>query len=185
MRLQGPFTTLLLVLVGLFLAASSSLSLPLGFGVAEFWLGIAVVVGGSIWFGGWGVIAAALFPFLSSLLIQLDLPHSLMVIPGNLLEGLIPAYAFRAAAADPALRDARSVRIYVLWAILIPSIVGGVVTSGLWILLDDADWQTVATLGFDWAVSNSLILMVVGFPLLYLVTPLLRDRHWLVTGWWN
>jgi len=185
LRLQGAFITLILVLVGLFLAASSSLGLPLGYGVPEFWLGIVVLVGGSIWFGGWGVIAAALFPFLSSLLIQLDLVHSLAVIPGNVLEGLIPAYAFRSMAADPALRDARSVRVYVLWSTLIPSLLGGLVTSSLWILIGDADWHTVALLGFDWAVSNSVVLIVVGFPMLYILTPHLRERHWLVRGWWS
>jgi hypothetical protein len=183
--LKGPIATLALILLGLFLAASSSLSLPLGFGVAEFWLGIAVVVGGSLWFGAWGVIAAAVFPFISSLLIGLDLSHSLAVVPANLLEGLIPAMMFRSRGADPALRDAGSVRLYVLWAVIFPSILGALITAGAWIALGDAEWQTFALLGFDWAVSNSLVLIVVGFPLLYLLTPVLRERGLLISGWWR
>jgi hypothetical protein len=183
--LKGPLITGALILLGLVLAASSSLSLPLGFGVAEFWLGIAVVVGGSLWFGGWGVIAAALFPFLSSLLIGLDLPQSLAVIPANLLEGLIPALMFRRAGADFGLRDARSVRLYVVWAVIVPSLLGAMITAGIWTALGDAEWQTFALLGFDWAVSNSLVLIVVGFPLIYLLTPILRERGLLVSGWWR
>lgn len=185
MRLKGPAATLGLTVVGLALAASSSLSLPLGFGVAEFWLGIAVVVGGSLWFGAWGVIAAALFPFLSSLLIGLDLPHSLAVIPANLLEGLIPALAFRLTAADPALHDSRSVWIYALWAVVIPSVLGALFTAGAWIALGEVEWRTFALLGFDWAVSNSLVLIVIGFPLIYLLTPILRERGLLISGWWR
>ena len=185
MGVKGPLSTVILILVGLVLAASSSLSLPLGFGVAEFWLGIAVVVGGSLWFGGWGVIAAVVFPFVSSLLIGLDLLHSLAVIPANFLEGLIPVVMFHQTGADAALRDARSVKVYVLWAVAIPSVLGAMLTAGAWIALGDTEWQTFALLGFDWAVSNSLVLIVVGFPLLYLLTPVLRERGLLVSGWWH
>ena len=185
MSLKGPAATLALTVIGLALAASSSLSLPLGFGVAEFWLGIAVVVGGSLWFGAWGVAAAALFPFLSSLLIGLDLPHSLAVIPANLLEGLIPALAFRLTRADLALRDRRSVRIYALWAVAIPSVLGALLTACAWTALGEVEWQTFAVLGFDWAVSNSLVLIVIGFPLIYLLTPVLRERGLLISEWWR
>jgi hypothetical protein len=185
MRLRGPTATLLLIVIGLALATSSSLSLPLGFGVAEFWLGIVVVVGGSLWFGGWGVIAAALFPFFSSLLIGLDLPHSLAVIPANLLEGLIPALAFRLTAADPSLHDKASVKIYGIWAVVIPSMVGAFLTAGIWTMLGDVEWRTFALLGFDWAVSNSLVLIVIGFPTLYFLTPILRERSLTITGWWR
>lgn len=183
--MKGPIATVALIVLGLALAAGSSLGLPLGFGVAEFWLGIAVVVGGSLWFGGWGVIAAAVFPFLSSLLIGLDLVHSLAVVPANLLEGLIPAMMFRWRDADPALRDSDSVRLYVLWAVAIPSILGALITAAAWIALGDAEWRTFAVLGFDWAVSNSLVLIVVGFPLLYLLSPVLRERGLLIRGWWS
>lgn len=185
MSLRGPISTVALVLVGLVVAAGSSLSLPLGFGVAEFWLGIAILVSGSLWFGGWGLIAAALFPFLSSLVIGLDLTHSLAVLPANFVEGLIPAIAFRRTGSDPALHDARSVRIYALWAIVIPSALGGLLAAGALTFLDQTDWRNFALLGFDWAVSNILVLIVIGFPLLYLMTPILRERGLLMSSWWS
>jgi hypothetical protein len=34
-------------------------------------------------------------------------------------------------------------------------------------------------------VTLILVLVVVGFPLLYFLTPILRSRHWLVEGWWS
>jgi hypothetical protein len=182
--LKGPIAAVALILIGLVLSASSSLSLPLGFGVAEFWLGVAVEVAGCLWFGAWGVLACAVFPLLSSLLIGLDLSHSLAVFPANMAQGLIPAVAFRLTGADPALHDARSTRIYALWAVILPSLLGGLIAAGALILLDQSDWSNLAVLGFDWAVSNGLVLVVVGFPLLYLLTPILRERGWLISGWW-
>lgn len=183
--MKGPIATLVLILAGIILGGLSGFALPLGFGVAQFWLGIAVLVAGSIWFGGWGVIAAVVFPFLTSMLMHVELRHCLAVIPSNLVEGLLPALAFRRTGADPALHDSRSTKIYALWAVLVPSILGGIFSAGVWIAMGEADWQTFALLGFDWAVANCLILIVVGFPLLYLLTPILRDRAFLVTGWWR
>lgn len=183
--MKGPIATVLLILVGLVLAASSSLTLPLGFGVAEFWLGIAVVVAGSLWFGGWGLIACAIFPFLSSLAIGLDLQHSLAVLPSNFLEGLIPAIVFRQTKADPALHDTRSMRLFGLWAVLVPSLLGGLIAAGFLVLFDAPDWRNFGLLGFDWAVSNCLVLVIVCFPLLYLLTPILRERGLLIPGWWR
>jgi hypothetical protein len=185
MSLKGPASALVLIVLGMILGGLSGVALPLGFGVAQFWLGIAVLVSGCIWFGGWGVIAAVVFPFLTSIAMHIALRDCLAVIPSNLIEGFLPALAFRVTGADQALHDKRSMKIYALWAVLVPSILGGSLSAGVWIAMGEADWQTFALLGFDWAVSNCLILLVIGFPLLYLLTPILRERGLLNSGWWH
>jgi len=53
----------LLIGIGFVVGAFGSISFPLGFGVNFFWTGIAVQQVGGIWFGGWGVLAGAIFPF--------------------------------------------------------------------------------------------------------------------------
>ena len=50
---------MLLIMVSVALGASGSVTLPLGFGINAFWPSVAVQYVGSIWFGGWGIIAAA------------------------------------------------------------------------------------------------------------------------------
>lgn len=184
MRLPGPVLVPILILVGILLAYPSGFILPLGYGVTIFWLGILVVANGSIWFGVWGVISAALFPALTSLiLLDVDIAHIVAMLPANTLEGLIPAVAFRLLRADPGLQDRRSLVVYGLFAIVIPSAVGGWLTGRLWLLLDISDRETLSMLSVDWALSNMLMLVVFGIPAMVLLTPLLRRRGLLVEGW--
>jgi len=185
MTFKGPIATLVLIAIGMALAAISNFAIPipLGFGIVEFWLGIVAIVSGCIWFGGWGVIAASIFPSLTSYLLGLDTRYCLAVIPSNLLEGLIPAMAFRMAAADPALGDRRSLIIYGVWAIVVPSLLGGFLASTMWKAMGEVDWQGFALLGLNWALSNSLLLVLAGIPLARQLTPALRARGWLISGW--
>jgi hypothetical protein len=185
MKPQGPVILLCLIVAGAALAYLSERMLPLGYGVAVLWLGAVVIANGSIWFGAWGVVAGILFPFLAGRLEGAD-PQavSLAVLP-NLLEGLIPALAFRRLHADPALQDRRSLVLYAVWAVAIPSLVGGVLGAWLWMLAGRIDGPTFRLLAFDWSLSNMVVLIVFGFPALYLLTPILRQRGWLVGSWWR
>ncbi len=184
MRLPGPVLTLILIPIGMFLAYLSGFVVPLGYGVTIVWLGILVVANGSIWFGVWGVIAGTVFPFLTSLLLlDVDIAHVVTMLPANMLEGLIPAAFFRVLKANPALENSRDLAIYGVGAILIPPIIGGLMTSWFWLLLDLTDWQTFKTFSFDWALSDMLVLIVFGIPAMMFLTPILRRRGLLVEGW--
>ena len=185
MILRGPIFLICLTVIGGVLAGLSERLLPLGYGVTALWLGAAVIANGSIWFGGWGVLAGMLFPFLAGQMQGVDLEDSLSAVLPNLIEGLIPALAFRHGHADRALHDRRSAVLYVIWAVVVPSLCGGLVAAWFWRLLDKASWSTFRLLAFDWSLSNMVVLIAFGFPLAYLLTPALRARGWQVLGWWR
>lgn len=185
MKPQGPIFLICLVVIGTALACASEWLLPLGYGVTALWLGAAVIANGSIWFGGWGVIAGVLFPFLAGWLQGVELDDSLSAVLPNLIEGLLPAIAFRFGHADKALHDRRSAILYVIWAAVVPSLFGGLVAAWFWVLLDKASWSTFRLLAFDWSLSNMVVLIAFGFPAAYLLTPALRARGWQVSGWWR
>lgn len=185
MERKGPVIVLCLIVVGLIVASLSELLMPLGYGVALLWLGVAVIANGGIWFGGWGVLAGVLFPFLSAQFQGFSLEDSLSEILPNLVDGLIPAFAFRHLGTDPALQDRRGVSAYMIWVVVVPSLLSGALVGGSWILIGKADWGAIRLLALDWSLSNMVVLTVLGFPALYLLTPVFRRRGWLVEGWWR
>ena len=185
MKPQGPVILLCLIVVGTALAYASERVLPLGYGVAVLWLGVVVIANGSIWFGGWGVAAGILFPFLAGWLEGMDPQTALLAVPPNLLEGLIPALAFRRLGADPALHDRRSLTAYILGAAVVPSLMGGVMAAWFWLRLGKIDGDAFRLLAFDWSLSNMVVLIVFGIPAIYTLTPALRQRGWLVGSWWR
>ena len=185
MKPQGPIILLSLIAVGTVLAYLSEKTLPLGFGVTALWLGIVVTANGSIWFGGWGVLAGVLFPVLAGQLQGLDLDDSLLAVLPNLLAGFIPALAFRRAGVDPALHDRRSVAAYGIWAVAAPSLASGVLAALSWWLAGKADLTAVFFIAFDWSLSNMVVLAVLGIPAAYALTPVFRRHGWLVRGWWR
>jgi integral membrane sensor domain MASE1 len=185
MKPQGPVILLCLIVAGAALAYLSERLLPLGYGVAVLWLGAVVIANGSIWFGGWGVVAGIIFPFLAGWLEGADPQLVALAILPNLIEGIVPAAAFRLLGADPALQDRRSLIVYALFGVIGPSLAGGVLGSCLWLLTGRIDERTFQLLALDWSLSNIAVLIVFGFPAAYLLSPAFRERGWLVSGWWR
>lgn len=118
--------TALLIGIGFVVGAFGSISFPLGFGVNFFWTGIAVQQVGSIWFGLWGVIAGAIFPFFSNAIAGTPFYVSLAYIPANAVQAFLPAWAFRYFKADPRLRSGRD------YAVLLGSMVISSAFGALW-----------------------------------------------------
>jgi hypothetical protein len=74
---------------------------------------------------------------------------------------------------------------YVLWAVAVPAALSGVLAAGSWVMVGKADWPTFRLLALDWSLSNMAVLIVLGIPAASLLTPLSRERGWLVEGWWR
>jgi hypothetical protein len=113
----------LLIGIGFVVGAFGSISFPLGFGVNFFWTGIAVQQVGAIWFGGWGVLAAAIFPFFSNAIAGTPFYVSLAYIPANAIQALLPAWVFRRFKLDPRMKSRRDY-LYLTLAMLVSSILG-------------------------------------------------------------
>jgi len=182
---RGLGIVICLTVIGTVLAYLSERLLSVGYGVTVLWLGAAVIANGAIWFGGWGVAAGMIFPFLAGQLQGLALEDGLSAVLPNLIEGAMPALAFRWLAADPALSDRRSQIAYAVWAALLPSLTGGPLAAWFWVVLGKADPDTFRLLAFDWSLSNTAVVLIFGFPAAFMLSPALRERGWLVQGWWR
>ena len=92
--------------IGIVVGTFGSLAVPIGF-VSAFWPGQAIQAVGSIWYGGWGGIAAFVFPLISNAMSgSAPLPVSLAYIPGNLVQGIAAGWIFRQLNLNPPSRRA-------------------------------------------------------------------------------
>jgi len=181
---RGPSIFLALTLVGLILGALGVISVPLGHGISGFWAAGVVQVAGGICFGGWGVLAAAFFPSVSNALTHSAFISILGFIPANLVQSLIPAWAFRHFKVDPGLPGRKGILFYLVWGVLASALGGSMLGAFSIVLLGGAPWAAYPTLVAKWAISNMVVSVLVGIPVQRELTPLLRDLGLLVKGWW-
>lgn len=174
----------LLIGIGFVVGAFGSISFPLGFGVNFFWTGIAVQQVGSIWFGLWGVIAGFIFPFFSNGIAGTPFYVSLAYIPANLVQGLLPAWAFRYFKADPRLRKGRDYLILFL-SMIVSSAFGAlysplVVLKGFGLLTT----ESVPLFIWGWFGGNVVAGIVFNFILLKALSGVVIRTPAFVKRWW-
>jgi len=170
--------------IGIVVGTFGSLAIPIGF-VSAFWPGQAVQSIGAIWFGWWGGIAAALFPLISnSLSGSAPLPVSVMYLPGNLLQGMIAAWAFRYFKTDPSLQTQKDWIIWIVFGALLPNFVGAAWGSTVLVafgLVTQAA-QFVTFLG--WFIGNTIPTIILGSLVLKFVSPLVVKTKAFCKGLW-
>jgi hypothetical protein len=176
--------TALLIGIGFVVGAFGSISFPLGFGVNFFWTGIAVQQVGAIWFGAWGVIAGAIFPFFSNAIAGTPFYVSLAYIPANAVQAFLPAWAFRFFKADPRLKKGRDYLI-LLGAMIVSSAFGAlwsplVVLRGFGLLTTDS----VPLFIWGWFGGNVLAGLVFNFILLKALSGVVIRTTAFVKKWW-
>ena len=66
MKKHGLWIVVTLVFAGIILGTLGTWSVPLGHGISAFWPAFVVQATGGAWFGGWGVLAAVLFPIFTN-----------------------------------------------------------------------------------------------------------------------
>jgi hypothetical protein len=105
---------------------------------------------GAIWFGAWGVLAGAIFPFFSNAIAGTPFYVSLAYIPANAVQAFLPAWVFRKFKLDPRLKSKRDY-LYFFGAMLVSSAFGAL-------------WSTLVVLrGFGLLTTDSLPLFIWGW----------------------
>jgi len=175
--------TALLIGIGAVVGAFGSFTLPLGFGVNFFWPAIAVQNVGSIWFGAWGVIAAALFPIISNGIAGTPVYVSLAYIPANAVQAFLPAWAFRVFKADPRLRRGRDYLIFLV-AITLGNIFGAlysplVVLKGFGLLTA----ESVPIFIWGWFAGNEIAGIIFGLILMKALSGVVMRSRAFVKRW--
>lgn len=173
-------------MAGTILGTLGTFSLPVGFGISNFWPGIVVQVTGGIWFGAWGgLLSAAVFPIFSNLLIGGTAANIIGFIPANIVQGIIPAWAFRHYRMKPDIPGRSGLAFFLFWGSLLPCFCGGLVGAASLVLFGEADWGHYFNLAWSWARSNILVSFLLGVPALRVLTPIWREYHLLVKGYWR
>jgi hypothetical protein len=175
----------LLIGIGFVVGAFGSISFPLGFGVNFFWTGIAVQQVGSVWFGGWGVLAGAIFPFFSNAIAGTPFYVSLAYIPANAVQAFLPAWVFRRFKLDPRLRSGRDYG-YLFLVMIVSSAFGAlwsplVVLRGFGLLTTDS----VPLFIWGWFGGNVVAGIVFNFILLKALSPVVIRTTAFVKKWWS
>lgn len=175
--------TALLIGIGFVVGAFGSITLPLGFGVNFFWTGIAVQQVGPIWFGIWGVIAGAIFPFFSNAIAGTPFYVSAAYIPANLIQAILPALGFRYFKADPRLRSSRD------YVVLIAAMVISSALGSMWSVLvvlrsfGLLTTNSVPLFLWGWFGGNVLAGLVFNIILLKALSPVVIRTAAFVKGW--
>ncbi len=175
----------LLIGIGFVVGAFGSISFPLGFGVNFFWTGIVAQQVGSIWFGGWGVLAAAIFPFFSNAIAGTPFYISLAYIPANAIQAFLPAWVFRKFKLDPRLKSAKDY-LFFLAAMIVSSALGAlysvlVVLKGFGLLTADS----VPLFIWGWFGGNLVAGVVFNFILMKALSGVVIRSTAFVKRWWS
>ena len=176
--------TALLIGIGFVVGSFGSISFPLGFGVNFFWTGIVVQQVGAIWFGAWGVIAGAIFPFFSNAIAGTPFYVSLAYVPANAIQAFLPAWVFRRYKLDPRLTSGKDY-LYLFLAMVISSIVGAlwsvlVVLKGFNLLTTDS----VPLFIWGWFGGNVVAGVVFNFILMKALSAVVIRTTAFVKKWW-
>ncbi len=177
--------TALLIGIGFVVGAFGSISFPLGFGVNFFWTGIVVQQVGPIWFGAWGVIAGAVFPFFSNAIAGTPFYVSLAYIPANAVQAFLPAWFFKKFKCDPRLKSGRDYA-FLLAGMVISSAFGAlwstmVVLRGFGLLTT----ESVPLFVWGWFGGNVVAGVVFNFILLKALSPVVIRTSGFVKRWWS
>lgn len=174
----------LLIGIGFVVGAFGSISFPLGFGVNFFWPGIAIQQVGGIWFGAWGSIAGAIFPFFSNAIAGTPFYVSLAYVPANFVQAFLPAWAFRQFKADPRLSTGRD------YLILLVSMVVSDLFGALWstlVVLRSFGLLTTDSIPlfiWGWFGGNLIAGLVFNFILLKALSGVVIRTTAFVKRWW-
>ncbi len=174
----------LTIAVGAVTGTFGSLAVPIGFGVTNFWPGVAVQAVTSIWFGGWGVLAAGLFPLISNQLADISPYISFSYLPSNLLQGLIPLLAFKYLKLKPRLKSVKDYAGYVIFGVIVNNLVGATWAVFTLRALGLITVQSVPMFFFGWTVGNGVPSLIFGIITLKILSPLVVRSTAFCKGWW-
>jgi integral membrane sensor domain MASE1 len=170
--------------IGIVVGTFGSLAVPLGF-VSAFWPGQAVQSIGAIWFGWWGGIAAALFPLISnSLSGSAPLPVSIMYLPGNLLQGMVAAWAFRYFKTDPSLKTQKDWWVWIIFGAIVPNLIGAAWGSTTLVAFGLVQQAAQFTTFLGWFIGNTIPTVILGSLVLKFVSPLVVKTKAFCKGLW-
>jgi hypothetical protein len=150
--------------------------------VGTLYPGVAFQVIFGMWFGVYGALGSYIGPLLSGLVEGMGLAAAAVLKAGDFVQSLIPFLAFYYLKGDPALIKRRDWILFITFALIINNALGGLIgATAVWYFFH-VPARYMFTIGYlTWVVSNWIIVIVIGIPILKVVTSYVkRTRMYLM-----
>jgi hypothetical protein len=181
--------TFILIIVDTLLAFASVKLLPAGnSGVAFLFPAIAFMIIFTLWFGGYGAIAAYVGTLVGSGLLVSEtlannLPLALLWAVNGLLQVAIPLVAVKRLDVDIAIGNRRDLAIVILFAVVLNNLAGAVWAGMSMGLIDGM--QAIGSVAVPWFAGNVIVCLVLVPAALWLFTPRVQGSRLFVKNYWD
>lgn len=176
----------LLICINALVAKFVVFTFELAPGVSLFYIVISCMIAFTLWFGLWGAGAAYLGCVIGAGLLSDISPRvSLYWSVADLLQVLIPFFAFRYTGADIAITRRRDLFILIIFGVVLNNLVGAIWGSLTLI------WGGAITFGNSiptftgWWIGNMIVCMILLPLILKIFTPMIRNHELFVSGYWR
>ena len=190
---QKPTYTFLILLIALIivntvLAHFAVIAVPFGnvSGVSSLYFAVAVMILFTMWFGGYGAVAAYVGTFIGAGVLS-DMPPAVIWYwsLAGLWQVLIPLVAMRMLDVDVRLGKRREIIIFVIFGILINNAFGALWGAVTLAVGNEILWTQVSPAFFAWFIGNAIITALVVPPALRYLTPEIEKSKVFVRHYWD
>ena len=190
---QKPTYTFLILLIALIiintvLARFAVIAVPFGNvpGVSSLYFAVAVMILFTLWFGGYGVVAAYVGTFIGAGVLSGMSPSVIWYWSlAGLWQVLIPLVALRMLDGDVRLGKRRDMVIFVIFGILVNNAFGALWGAVTLALGNGIAWAQVSPAFFAWFIGNAIITALVVPIALRYVTPKIERSKVFVRHYWD
>jgi hypothetical protein len=180
--------TLILIIVNTVLAYASTKFIPgTAGGIAYIYPAVAFMILFTLWFGGYGAIAAYVGTLvgsglLATQILSQNLGVAVLWAIAGLLQVLIPLVAIRAFDVDLTLENRRDVSLIILFAVVINNLVGA--AWGAW-TLGLVEPGAMGSIFSTWLIGNVIVTLLVVPLALRFFTPKIQKSKLFVKLYWD
>jgi hypothetical protein len=180
--------TFILIIVNTVLAFASVKIIPASVsGVAYIFPAVAFMILFTLWFGGYGAIAAYVGTLLGSGLLASEIlvknPQvAVLWAVAGLLQVLIPLVAVRSFEVDLALETRRDVSLIILFGVVINNLIGA--AWGAW-TLGLVEPGMVGSIFSTWLIGNVIVTILLVPIALKVFTPKVQKSRLFVKNYWD
>jgi hypothetical protein len=180
--------TLILIVIDILLAYASTKFMPAGMGgVAYIYPAVAFMILFTLWFGGYGAIAAYVGTLVGSGLMAIESLSQNMGVAvlwaiAGLLQVIIPLIAVRYFEVDLTMQNRRDYTYIILFGVILNNLVGAAWAA--W-TLGMVEPGTTGSIFTTWLIGN-LVVTLLLVPLgLKLFTPMFQKSRLFVKNYWD
>jgi hypothetical protein len=177
-----------LIIITTLLARFAVLAFPFSNmpGVSALYIAVAFMIIFTLWFGGYGAIAAYAGTFIGAgVLVGIPATVNWYWSLAGLWQVLIPLVAFRLLSADVALGKRRDMVIFVIFGLIINNAFGALWGTVMLALGNQIAWADVTPAFFAWFIGNIVITALIAPLVLRRGTPHVKKTKVFVRNYWD